>query len=222
MQLYRVPITIGLPQYSTEHVQYYAQLPITFGFYGFTPTDVLHGDVPHSLDTVSGLAGIEGRVRLSDEWRYLQLVAVGYTIAAGNPNRDLLGVQSALERKSPWKGWNVRWRNEILAALSGGGESGSDKVIRLLEGVEADRPQSWNLFGRQAAIGTYGVIRWYGGGAAPFATGEAAIRLESEAGLTFGTAETIRVFSLPLPRLSLGYRRASNLNIFFLGFGTPF
>lgn len=222
VQLYRIPITIELTEDKAARTRYYAQLPVTFGFYGFTPTDVLHGTVPNSLDTVSALAGIEARHAIDAKWRYLQLVAIGYTVAAGHSDRKLLGSQSALERVAPLDAWRVRWRNEVLAAVSAGGPLSSDKVLRLLEGVEFDRPQSWNVFGRQAAIGTYGVLRWYGGGAAPFATHGAAGRLEAEAGVTFGTAEPVRVVGLPLPRLSLGYRRAAALNIFFLGFGTPF
>ena len=222
VQLYRIPITVDLTEDKGARTRYFAELPITFGFYGFTPTDVLHGDVPTSLDTVSVLGGIEARHTIDEQWRYLQLVALGYTVAAGNSDRKLIGSQSALERAVPLGQWRTRWRNELLAAVSAGGPQSSDKVIRLLEGIEFDRPQSWTVFGRQAAIGTYGVLRWYGGGAAPFATGGAAGRFEPEAGVTFGTAEPVRVLGLPLPRLSLGYRRAAALNIFFLGFGTPF
>jgi hypothetical protein len=222
VQLYRIPITVALTEDKAARTRYFAQLPITFGFYGFTPTDVLNGSVPSSLDTVSVLGGIEARHTIDERWRYIQLLAVGYTVAAGHSDRKLVGSQSALERTAPLDRWRTRWRNEVLAAVSAGGPQSSDKVIRLLEGVEFDRPQSWTVFGRQAAIGTYGVLRWYGGGAAPFATGGDADRLEAEVGVTFGTAEPIRILDLPLPRLSLGYRRAAALNIFFLGFGTPF
>lgn len=221
VQLYRIPVTFDLRTEPAERTQYYAQFPVTFGFYGFVPTDVLQGDVPKSVDTISGLAGLESRTRLNDEWRYLQLIAVGYTVAARNPDKQLAGVQSALERAAPWQAWRVRWRNEALAAVTTGRGSSPEKILRLLEGVEMDRPQSWSVLGRQAAIGAYGVVRWYGG-AAPFTSNGEALRLEEEAGVTFGTAEPIRVLKIPLPRLSLGYRRTSTLNVFFLGFGTPF
>ncbi len=221
VQLYRVPVTIRLGDDSAPAPEFYAQFPVTFGFYNFTPEDVLQLQVPHSLDTVSGLAGLETRLTLNEQWRYLQLGAVGYTKAAGQPDKRLIGTQVALERISPWGDWNTRYRAEVLDALSGGGPGGTDTIVRLLQGVEFDRPQSWQVLNRQAAIGTYGVVRYYPGAVA-FTSSNAPVRLETEAGLTFGTAEPIRVLTLPLPRLSLGYRRAANLNVFFLGFGTPF
>lgn len=221
VQLYRIPVTVDLRPQPTERTQYYAQFPVTFGFYGFVPTDVLQGDVPKSIDTVSALAGLQSRTLLNGEWHYLQLIAAGYTVAAHNPDKQLGGVQSALERVAPWRKWRVRWRNEALGAVTTGRGSSPGKILRLLEGVEMDRLQSWSVLGRQAAIGAYGVVRWYGGAAPIIANGE-ALRLEEEAGVTFGTAEPIRVLKIPLPRLSLGYRRTSALNVFFLGFGTPF
>ena len=221
VQLYRVPFTKRLDDNAAPGPQFYLQLPVTFGFYNFMPQDVLHGDVPKSVDTVSGLAGIEARLSLDDNWRYLQLGAVGYTKAAGQPDKRLVGTQIAFEHIAPLSNWNTRYRAELLGALSAGGPNGTDNVLRVLQGVEFDRPQSWQVLNRQAAIGTYGVVRWYPVAVA-FTSTQTPVRFETEAGLTFGTADPIRVLSLPLPRLSLGYRRAASLNVFFLGFGTPF
>jgi len=221
VQLYRVPITVRLDDGNAPAPEFYAQLPVTFGFYNFTPEDVLQLQVPSSLDTVSGLAGLEARVHLNDDWRFLQLGALGYTKAAGQPDKRLVGTQVALERIAAWADWNTRYRTELLGALSAGGPGGTDNVLRVLEGVEFDRPQSWQFLNRQAAIGAYGVVRWYPGAVA-FTNAQAPVRFETEAGVTFGTAEPIRILTLPLPRLSLGYRRAASLNVFFLGFGTPF
>lgn len=221
VQLYRIPFRLRLDDHAAREPEFYAVLPVTYGFYNFSPTDVLHGDVPRSVDTLSVLAGIEGRWWLSEEWRYLQLGAVGYTRAAGHPDKRLIGTQAAIEHYAPWGPWSTRVRTELLGALSAGGPDGTDRVLRLLEGVELDHPQSWEVFGRQAAVGVYGVVRWYPGAFA-YTTTQTPIRLEAEAGVTFGTVEPLRVWSLPLPRLSLGYRRAASLNVFFLGFGTPF
>ena len=222
VQLYRVPISLRInPDDRAPVPALYLQLPVTFGFYNFKPADVLEGQIPHSLDTVSGLAGLEGRLELTGTWRYLQLLAVGYTHASGIADKRLVGTQMALEHVAPWGSWTLRWRNEFLGALSGGGEGGTDNVLRVLEGLEVDHPQSWRVFGHQAAIGGYFVERWYPSAPA-FTVGNAPVRFETEAGLTFGTATPIRVLSLPLPRLSLGYRRAANINVFSLGFGTPF
>ena len=220
VQLYRVPITMRLDHEAPPAPEFYLQLPVTFGFYDFTPQDVLQGVVPHSVDTISGLAGIEARLSLNEYWRYLQLGAVGYTQAAGHPDKQLVGTQAAFEHIAPWRAWNTRYRAEILGALSSGGPGGTDRVLRVLQGIELDRPQSWQVLDRQAAIGTYGVVRWYPGAVA-FTSSQTPVRFETEAGVTFGTADPIRILSLPLPRLSLGYRRASSLNVFFLGFGTP-
>ncbi len=221
VQLYRIPFSADLDNHSADKPHFSVQLPVTFGFYNFQPQDVLSGQIPKSLDTLSVLAGIDGNLPLSETWHYLQLVAVGYTRSAGLVDKKLTGTQIALERTAPWNGWVTRYRSEVLGALSSGGPTGTDRVLRLLQGVEFDRPQSWDIFRHQAAIGTYGVVRWFPG---PFAytPTHSAIRLETEAGITFGTAEPIRIFRLPLPRLSLGYRRAADLNVVFLGFGTPF
>lgn len=221
VQLYRIPFTMRLDHGAPPEPELYAQLPVTFGFYNFTPTDVLEGSVPHSLDTVSTLAGLELRLRLDDRWRYLQLGAVGYTKAAGNPDRKLVGTQAALERTDAVGSWNTRFRSELLAALSGGGPGGTDNVVRVLEGIEFDRPQSWQVFRHQAAVGTYTVVRYYPATVA-FSASRTPIRFESEVGVTCGTLKPVTVFSLPMPRLSVGYRRAGRLDVFFLGFGTPF
>lgn len=221
VQLYRIPVTVRLDDNAPPAPEFYLQLPVTFGFYNFTPQDVLHGDVPKSVDTISGLAGIEARLSLTDTWRYLQLGAVGYTKAAGKPDKQLIGSQVAFEHTAPWNEWSTRYRAELLGALSRGGPGGTDNVLRVLQGVEFDRRQSWQFLNRQAAIGTYGVVRWYPIAVAYTST-QAPVRFETEAGVTFGPAEPIRVLTIPLPRLSLGYRRAASLNFVFLGFGTPF
>jgi hypothetical protein len=48
--------------------------------------------------------------------------------------------------------------------------------------------------------------------------------VQYEIGITRGTTETTRVWQipLPLPRLGIGYRFGSNLDVFRIVIGTPF
>ena len=46
--------------------------------------------------------------------------------------------------------------------------------------------------------------------------------LQYEIGLTLGSSQSRRIWGIPLPRVGIGYRFGSNLDVFRIVFGTPF
>ncbi len=49
-----------------------------------------------------------------------------------------------------------------------------------------------------------------------------ASSVQYEIGLTLGTTEPRRVWGMPVPRVGIGYRFGSNLDVFRIVIGTPF
>jgi hypothetical protein len=46
--------------------------------------------------------------------------------------------------------------------------------------------------------------------------------MQYEVGITLGTSAPRRVWGIPLPRVGVGYRFGSDLDVFRIVFGTPF
>jgi hypothetical protein len=46
--------------------------------------------------------------------------------------------------------------------------------------------------------------------------------VQYEIGVTFGTLETRHIWRIPVPRVGIGYRFGSSLDVFRIVFGTPY
>jgi len=120
------------------------------------------------------------------------------------------------------KGFEWLLRNDlVLAGVDVRGASGSDRFVRLQTVLTARRPFSRNS---SADYLLYALNEYYAD--QPDGPIDSAIQggrsMQYEAGVTLGWRETRRVWNIPLPRVGIGYRFGSNLDVVRVVFGAPF
>jgi hypothetical protein len=223
LQIYRLPFSHTIRSTDEGAFGVELTLPVTLGFFDFELQDIDDGDLPTSVDSLSLVPGLTLVFELQPDWTLEPYVEAGIARAADvNAHAKVyaLGVASLYEFDGQGFDWLLR--NDLtLAGVEVRGTSGSDRMARLQSVLTASRP-----FSRESGADylLYALNEYYvdqPGGPVDSAVQDGR-SMQYEVGITVGWRETRRVWNIPLPRVGIGYRFGSNLDIIRIVFGAPF
>jgi hypothetical protein len=223
LQIYRLPFHRELKPATGSGMGVALTLPVTFGFYDFELQDVADGDIPTNVDAVSFVPGLTFVFRLRAGWLLEPYVEAGLSKARGAEADSTVysgGLVSLYE--SGGRGFDWQLRNDLGYAgveLRGGG--GSDHFTRFQTVLTARRS-----FARGSSLDylVYALNDYYidqPNGPVDSADSRGG-SMQYELGFTLGTAETRRIWGVPLPRVGVGYRFGPDLEAWRIVFGTPY
>jgi hypothetical protein len=223
LQIYRLPFSYALKSSDESSVGIKLTLPVTFGFYDFELQDVANGDIPTDVDAVSFVPGLKFVFEVQPRWSLEPYVEAGIS-KARVADADSTVYSAGLLGLFDFDGHGFDWqlRNDLVfAGVDSHGPAGTDELARFQTLVTARRP-----FTRKANFDylVYAMNDYYidqpGG---PVDSAEAGgSPVQYEIGVTLGTSEPRRFWRIPLPRVGIGYRFGSNLDVFRIVIGTPF
>lgn len=199
--------------------------PMTFGFFNFQPSDLLHLEIPNSINAFSFEPGVELDYWLNDSWHLYPYVKAGGSWGSSSAIDAVIygtGVRSdyrfeafdseGLYRAEPVYA-AVHYRNAQLP---------DDYFTRLRNGVELRRSLRATWDGRKVQIGPYAYVDYYFHAPEDPASGLSSRSLQFETGLMLGVKPMWELWGLTLPRLGLGYRFAGTFSGWRLVIGDPF
>jgi len=199
--------------------------PTTFGFFNFQPGDLLHLEIPHSVNAFSFEPGVELDYWMNDAWHLYPYVKAGGSWGSSSAIDAVIygaGVRSdyrfeAFDSEGLWRAEPVyaavHYRNVQLP---------DDYFTRLRNGVELRRSLRATWDGRKVQLAPYAYADYYFHAPEDPASGLSSRSLQFETGLMLGVKPMWQLWGLDLPRLGLGYRFAGTFSGWRLVIGDPF
>jgi hypothetical protein len=223
LQIYRLPFSHTFK--STEDSSFGVELtlPVTFGFYDFKLPDIANGAIPTDVDALSFVPGLTLVFEMQPGWKLEPYVEAGIS-RARDVDADSSVYAGGLRSLYEFDGQGFDWllRNDLVfAGVDLRGTAGSDRFARFQTVITARRS-----FTRNSKVDylAYAMHEYYVDqpNGPVDSTDRSGGSVQYEIGMTFGTTETRRIWRIPLPRVGIGYRFGSNLDVFRVVFGTPF
>jgi hypothetical protein len=223
LQIYRLPFSHTLKSSEGSSFGVELTLPVTFGFYDFELQDIANGDIPTDVDALSFVPGLTLVFELLPGWKLEPYVEAGIS-RARDVNADSSVYAGGLLSLYEFEGQGFDWllRNDLtFAGVDLRGAAGSDRFARFQTVLTA-----WRPFARRSSIDylAYAMHEYYVD--QPNGPVDSAVQggssVQYEIGITLGTTETQRIWRIPVPRVGIGYRFGSHLDVFRIVIGTPF
>jgi hypothetical protein len=198
-------------------------LPVTAGFFDFSPIDVITSGPPARVDSFSVVPGLELDYLLPGGWHILPYARTGFSVASSSVDGWLYGAGIRAERRAEFHGWDGFAHSELAyAGVKYRHDTPGDRFIRLRQAFDITRGIGLHARGRELELGLYAIFDVIGDPpTAPVANAEEA-PMQAEFGFTFATRPRIRIWRLDAPRLGFGYRLAGELTAWRLVIGAPF
>jgi hypothetical protein len=223
LQIYRLPFSYTLKSTDDSSVGVELTLPVTFGFYDFELQDIADGDIPTNVDALSFVPGLTLVFEVQPGWKLEPYVEAGIS-RARDVDADASVYAGGLLSLYEFDGRGFDWllRNDLtFAGVDVRGAAGSDNFARLQTVLTARRP-----FTRDSRVDylVYAMNEYYVDqpNGPVDSTERSGSSVQYEIGFTLGTTETRHLWRIPLPRVGIGYRFGSNLEVFRIVIGTPF
>jgi hypothetical protein len=198
--------------------------PLTFGFFNFEPTDLVHLQLPSSVGALSLEPGVELDWWISDSWDIYPYVKAGGTFAS---SADVSAIIYGTGVRSDYRfdGLDAHWLYRAELAYAGvhyRGDLPNDSFTRLRDGIQMRRnlPLTWH--DRAIQLGPYAYTDIYFNAPSGPASGISARTLQFEVGLMFDLQPRVEIHGIPLPRIGVGYLNAGVLSGWRLVLGEPF
>lgn len=223
LQIYRLPFSHPLPSADESDSAITLTLPVTFGFFDFELQDIEDSGLPTRVDSLSFVPGLRFAFEVAPDWTLEPYAEAGIARAA-DANAHATVYAAGVASLYAFDGRVFDWllRNDLVwAGVDVRGASGQDRFVRLQTVVTARRPFSP---ASAADYLLYALNEYYvdpPGGPVDSALQDGSA-MQYEVGVTFGWRETRSVWKIPLPRVGIGYRFGSNLDVVRLVFGAPF
>jgi hypothetical protein len=223
LQIYRYTWRKDLREGDADTAGVRFVLPVTAGFFDFSPLDVVSEGPPTQVDSVSVVPGIEFDFSLPGNWHVVPYLRAGSSVASSSVDGWLYGAGVRVERQQDWHGWDAFVRGELsVAGVGYRREVPDDQFARIRQGFDLTRGTGWKPRGRELEIGLYGIFDLIlDPPTAPVADGRKQ-PLQAEFGVTFSTRPVFKIWRFDAPRLGLGYRLAGELSAWHILLGAPF
>ena len=223
LQIYRLTYTKELREPTREKFGARLDLPMTLGFFDFSPVDVVSHGLPTRIDSFAAVPGIELDYLLRDDWHLLPYARAGFSMASSSVDGWLFGTGLAAERNGEFHGWDSRVRSELAyAGVNYRHDGANDRFVRLRQGFDFTRALRWKIGKRSTELGLYGIFDLVlDSPAAPLAGGR-NYPMQAEFGFTISTRPRYKLWRFDAPRLGFGYRLAGELSSWRLVLGMPF
>jgi hypothetical protein len=198
-------------------------LPVTAGFFDFSPLDVISEGPPTRVDSISLVPGFEFDYLLPDDWHLIPYARAGLNLASSSVGGILYGAGARLERRGDWHGWDQFLRAELShAGVEYRHDVPGDQFLRLRYGVDITRGLGFKLRGREPEFGLYAIFdAIIDPPTAPVADGRKQ-PLQAEFGFTVSSRPKLKLWRFDAPRVGFGYRLAGSLSSWRIVIGVPF
>lgn len=223
LQIYRFTYEKELREPRDDQLGLRFMLPVTAGFFDFSPVDVISEGPPTRVDSVGVVPGIELDHVMKNDWHFIPYLRAGFSVASSSVDGWLFGTGFRLDRAVEINGWDTLFRTEL--AYSGvryrNGTPG-DRFVRLRQAFDFTRGTGWRVRDREIEFGVYTIFdAILDPPTAPLADADEE-PAQAEFGITFATRPRIKLWRWDAPRVGIGYRLAGDLSAFRIVLGVPF
>jgi hypothetical protein len=223
LQIYRYTYRKELRETRAGHAGLRFVLPITAGFFDFSPVDVISEGPPTRVDSFSVVPGLELDYLLPRDWHLIPYVRAGFSVASSSVDGWLYGAGARLERHSGFNGWDAFVRSE--AAYSGvryRNQTPNDEFFRLRQAFDLTRPTRLSIRGREIETGLYAIFDLIVDPPTAPVAGARKVPIQAEFGITFSSRPRLKIWKFDAPRIGFGYRLAGELSSWRFVIGAPF
>jgi hypothetical protein len=223
LQIYRLTWDKPFREATREKFGVSVDLPVTLGFFDFTPVDVISHGIPTRVDSFSAVPGVKLDYLLRNDWHLRPYLRTGFSVASSSVDGWLWGTGLQLERNGEFHGWDSFVRSELAyAGVNYRHDVPNDRFIRLRQGFDLTRSLPWRWGRRAPELGLYGIFDVIvDSPAAPLAGGR-NYPIQAEFGFTLATRPRYKIWRFDAPRLGFGYRLAGELSAWRFVIGAPF
>jgi hypothetical protein len=223
LQIYRYTYRKDLRAAREDQLGVGFVVPVTAGFFDFSPVDVISEGPPTRVDSLSVVPGIELDHELPHDWHFIPYARAGFSIASSSVDGWLYGTGFRLERNAEINGWDTLYRTELAyAGVTYRHGSDSDRFARLRQAFDFTRGVGWRVRDREIELGVYAIFdAILDPPTAPLA-GAGEQPGQAELGITFSTRPRIKLWRFDAPRIGFGYRIAGDVSAFRIVLGVPF
>jgi hypothetical protein len=223
LQLYRLTWRKELRETRADQVGVRFVLPVTAGFFDFTPLDVITSGPPTSVDSFSVVPGLEFDFLLARDWHLIPYARAGFSVASSSVDGWLFGAGLRAEKRGDFHGWDMLVRSDLAyAGVQYREQASDDEFMRLRQGFDLTRGLRWEVRGRKVELGLYAIFDAITDPpTVPTADAETA-PLQAEFGFTFASRPRVKLWRFDMPRLGFGYRLAGELSAWRFVIGVPF
>ncbi len=223
LHIYRLTYEKEFREATEEHFGATFDLPLTFGFFDFSPVDVVRHGLPTRIDSFATVPGIKLDYLLRGDWHFKPYARAGFSVASSSVDGWLWGTGVQLEHHADFHGWDSFVRSELaIAGVNYRHDVPNDRFVRLRQGFDFTRALPWKVGARSTELGLYGIFDLIvDSPAAPLAGGR-NYPMQAEFGFTFSTRQRYKIWRFDAPRLGFGYRLAGELSAWRFVIGMPF
>jgi hypothetical protein len=219
----RIPIAFTVIKADDGDLGLRLRLTTYAGIYSFNFDDAI--DLDLRFESLAATPGVEFLVPVGKGWILKPFAEIGYGRDFAN-SLDY-GVWSVGMRTIvtwPVKNWDISFGTKVqyLSTFTSNIAVADDfGEIRL--GFDARHPLPFTVGGNQSDLSFYFIRRqWIDAIIEREELDPLEIRYTNELGFTFGTTPKVKLWSVNLPRIGLGYRWGPNVKGIRLNFGFPF
>ena len=226
VKVYNIPMSYTARAVGESQWGINIKFPVTVGFYDFDPSDIVDSGLPDKVETFTLIPGLELIIPLRKNWKILPFLDYGFGRNFENDNTINIfagGIRSLSDfdigRKSTLTLSN---RYYYVGQKEKNVQISSD--FRALEnGVSLNPRYKLSFFGRPADLHFHYVNFLYANLRFLRFRDEAfEIKMQNEAGFTFGLARQKPLKIFDIPRIGLGYRWGDKLRVIRLIIGAPY
>ncbi len=224
LQIYRLTYSHAWREPTPEKFGISFDVPVTAGFFDFTPIDVVSQGIPTRVDSFAAVPGVKLDYLLRDDWHLIPYARAGFSVASSSVDGWLWGTGVQLEHRDDFHGWDSFVRSELaIAGVNHRHDVPSDRFVRLRQGIDLTRGLPWKMGRRSVELGLYGIFDVIvDSPGAPLAGDRSDYPIQAEFGFTFSTRPRYKVWRFDVPRLGFGYRLAGELSAWRFVIGVPF
>lgn len=223
LQIYRYTYRRDLRETRADQAGVRFVLPITAGFFDFSPVDVISQGPPTRVDSFSVVPGIEFDHELEDDWHVIPYVRAGFSVASSSVDGWLYGAGVRAERRADYHGWDSFTRSELAyAGVRYRRDTPNDRFLRLRQAFDLSRGVGLKVRGRELEFGIYSIWDVIADPPTAPVAGAREEPVQAEFGITFSSRPRVRIWRFDAPRLGFGYRFAGELSAWRLVIGAPF
>lgn len=223
LQIYQLTYEKILRDVTPEQFGVNFEVPVTFGFFDFSPTDVLGSGLPTRVDSFSVVPGLEFDYLLKDDWHVIPYVRAGFSVASSSVDGWLYGAGVRIERHRDFHGWDKYTRAELaMAGVHYREDVPNDEFVRLRQGFDFTRALGWKIRDRPVELGVYAVFDAIVDPPTIPTDEHKKHPIQAEFGFTFATRPRYKIWKFDAPRLGFGYRLAGTLSAWRFVIGAPF
>ena len=172
------------------------ELPVTFGFFDFSPKDVISaGFAVAGRQFQRGARRGSSTIYSANDWHLMPYVRAGFSVASSSVNGYLYGTGVQLERRADFHGWDSLTRSELaIAGVSYRQTCPTTSFVRLRQGFDLTRGLGWKLGEHEFEIGVYNIYDLIVDPPTSPVAGRRQDRIQAEFGFTIATRPRYRVW----------------------------